>query len=133
MEFRTRKDKRVYPVNKSGNKTYKREYNSNPDFFTKTQIHSDVKRMHRNDDPSNPADHNREYDNYRRKIQLEADKQFIREKKKQTKRHNRSMKKEEKVAKKQSEQMENQAKQDFAQDQVKEERQREDLKEVGVG
>lgn len=100
-EFRTKgrgRNRQVYPV--SEGKTYRRNYNSDPSFFTKGQIHQDVKATRRNDDPLEPSDHGKEHDIYKRKIVHEADKQYLKESKKENRKQKRAIKKEEKLEKK---------------------------------
>ncbi|MCK5260697.1 MAG: hypothetical protein KAJ44_00780 [Thermoplasmatales archaeon] len=100
VKFLTRKrDKQAFPVESKG-KTYRRNYNSNPSFFTKNQIHSDAKATHRNDDPLEPQDHGKEHDIYKRKLLYESDKQYLKEEKKSHKKQKRAFKKEEKQQKK---------------------------------
>ena len=110
MKFLTRKrDKQDFPTdNSTPKKEYRRHYDSNPSFSTKRQVHSDIKQMHRGDDPLEPQEHGKEFDVYKRKLQYESDKQYLKEKKKQSKKQKRAIKKEEKMMAKQRAQDEEQ-------------------------
>jgi len=85
---------------KSGGKSYRRNYDDKPSFYTKHMISSDVKRMHRHDDPEQPREHGAEVDLYKRRLSLQADQKHLKESKKSHKIQKKLIKREEKQAKK---------------------------------
>ncbi len=94
MEFRTRKrDNQKFPVDKPSGKSYKTHYDD-PSWSTKHAVKSDIKHMHRGDNSIEPQDHNREYDLYKKKLQYESDKHYLKSTKKAQKKYEKQLKKQ---------------------------------------
>ena len=118
-EFRTRKrDKQVFPV--SGGREYKRvdDYKENPPeekiqeqkaqkkhklekppYSTRSKVRSDIKNIMRKEDSDEHG--SKDYVNYRKKLDRDADRTYSRENRRAKKRKKKKMKKEEKQQEKQ--------------------------------
>ncbi len=111
-EFRTRrKDKQVFPI--GGGKEYRREDDyeppeekiqeqkaqkkhkpKKPSFSTRSDMHRDIKNMMRKEDSDEHG--SKDYLNYRKKLDRDADRTYSRENRKAKKRRKKETKKEEK-------------------------------------
>jgi len=112
---------------KSGGKEYRKDYNEhhmrNPSWMAKHSVKTDIKEMHRLDNIENPSDHTKDKELYKKRLQQTADKEILRQDKKQTR-------KQEKLLKKQEKETHKLAKQDYQQDQVEESETRADIQKV---
>ena len=92
-QFLTRKrDGQKFPVDKPSRKRYRTHYD-NPSLSTKHAVKSDIKHMHRDDNVAEPQDHTREYELYKKKLQYESDKQYLKSTRKAHKRQEKLNKK----------------------------------------
>jgi len=108
---------------KQGGKSYRRNYDDKPTFFTKHSVSSDIKNMHR----KNPDEyHGNEVDLYKRRLALEADKKHIKESKRSNKIQKKLIKKQEKEAQKNVEES-------YAEDQKQESSERQEIQDTGGG
>ena len=100
--FLTRKkDGQVFPTDSGGSKTeYRRSYDSEPSFFTKRQVRTDMKDRYRHENPENPRDHGKETAMYRKKLLMESNKAELKEKKKLHKKQKKLIRKQERREKK---------------------------------
>jgi len=102
---------------KSGGKEYRKDYNEhhmrNPSWMAKHSVKTDI----------NPSDHTKDKELYKKRLQQTADKEILRQDKKQTR-------KQEKLLKKQEKETHKLAKQDYQQDQVEESETRADIQKV---
>lgn len=102
MQFRSKKNKagknQSYPISPpSSRKTPKPNYSSGrPSWSSKADIHGDIKKMHRQDNPRDPMDHTREHNLYKKQLVHEADKTDIKETVRANKRQKKILKKDEK-------------------------------------
>ncbi len=128
--------KAMFAKQKSG-KTYKREYTDyktlknqhhkrEPSWTAKHDVKGDIKDMHRRDNPEYPTDHSKDVQLYKKRLEIETDKEYIRQNKKQSKKQEKSMKKQEK-------QMLKQAKSDYEEDQKQESSERQEIQDTGGG
>ena len=130
--FRSKKTKsgksQAYPVTPTSRKTPKRNYSSGkPSWSSKVDVHSDIKKMHRQDDPRSPSDHGREHDLYKRRLVHESDSQYIKEEKRANKKQKKLIKKDEKEQLKQTEE---ETKKDCHEDQETEKKHREEIQDL---
>ena len=128
--------KAMFAKQKSG-KTYKKDYTDykalksqhhkrEPSWTAKHDVKGDIKDMHRRDNPEYPTDHSKDVQLYKKRLEIETDKEYIRQNKKQSK-------KQEKLTRKQEKQMLKQAKSDYNQDQTDAENTREGIQKVEGG
>ena len=119
-EFRTRrKDKQVFPIasgkehrrvddyeqnnppeeNPPEEKAQKKHKLAKPSFSTRSDVHQDIKNMMRKDGSDEHG--SKDYVNYRKKLDRDADRTYSRENRKAKKRRKKETKKEEKQREKQ--------------------------------
>ena len=117
------KERRAMFAKQNQGKSYRRNYDDKPTFFTKHSVSSDIKNMHR----KNPdEDHGTEVDLYKRRLALEADKKHIKESKRSNKIQKKLIKKQEKEAQKNVEQ-------GYEEDQKQESSERQEIQDTGGG
>lgn len=129
MKFRSKKNKagksKPYPIKPSSKKKNYRYHSEKPSWSSRASIRGDMKHMMRKEDSLSHSP--REYDMYKRKLNAESDRQFLKQHKKAQKREQKQIKKEEKQQMKQAEE---EAKHEYHEDQQTEKRHREEIEDL---